>query len=1081
MMRFKHVSNIVLTGDEQCVRKKAQCTIKCTRYLCIFLFIDSQNITIQHLNVVYGNSSNLTVQEYNSRQFYDNFNVLEFQKTTASTLSVYQLRATSWIFHRVSDVHIRSLHLEGYESQITIYNPREQFEVIGSHFSQIQPGTEFDYSKPSLAFYIWHSPKMTDEVSVLVAGCTFEAAHYFPTIDPGNTTSKFYNRHALLLSITEKITKHHSFIRPHTSILKVSVKVDNCTFLRTSGVEVQLSDSSLLLATVQVLNSLVDGMVNRHVFHAWGFNHFEGSGVKIEVLTQNSNRPYDLSSASPQTLSSVLVSGNHFQNLASIEGIGINSQIVYIEHHSSQVNLCNIMMQIVIENNTFTKNWGLRYGSIIDATCTWSNGSSIMANCNQRPYIHPALILRNNSLTHNNAEFSKCLSFDIALHDNSHLSVRRWNAAKQCKMLDARKGIIHLNSYRQLYFAALENNKICSNNVMGLSMIDSQVLFDGSNTFTHNHAPHGGGIFVDGTSQMLLMNGTWLMLSRNTATFTGGGMFVAHISSQLRNILHKRVQPNFCFFDLVGANGHPVRNITAGAHLNVSVTLSDNSASISASSLFVSSMSPCMHLGILQKAAKKFEVFSEVFKLPSYTDEREISSLPTKLCSCNSSGLDNCILSEEEPVQVFPGQRLDLWLMVVGEADIALSGDITLLISTVSFQNNMFQSGGTVLLRHNKRFTNECNKITIPEDSMATITAGDYFIVFSLPTMENTPFEDSKLNLMASMDITVLNRCPHGYNIINKSSCSLCECHSILQNSHIICYFNTLSFGLPPRYWIGAGTDNTSLLFSDSCLPSYCRDTYTSKEVFLSNLTQQCLHGRVGTLCGECPEGQSVVLGSYNCKECSNYGILVAVVYLVAGPLVIVFICVFNWTVSARAINGLLLYLNIISINSDLLLRSNSFPFVVISWLNFRVGIEMCLFDGMDEFAKTILSFAFPLYLISLVVLIVMVSKCINMHRINKLIGPRITPVLATVILLSYTMLFDSVLKSLLFAQLCSSTDGGCTPVWLLDGSLKYFSSTKHIILGCLALVILFGLLIPITLIAVIGDLFRRCISNRCT
>ncbi|MDA8002332.1 MAG: hypothetical protein MPL62_13715, partial [Alphaproteobacteria bacterium] len=371
------------------------------------------------------------------------------------------------------------------------------------------------------------------------------------------------------------------------------------------------------------------------------------------------------------------------------------------------------------------------------------------------------------------------------------------------------------------------------------------------------------------------------------------------------------------------------------------------------------------------------------------------------------------------------------------------------------------------------------NKLIIKGESMAKITAGDYFIFLSLPILDNTPFEVRKLNLLSSVDLTILDHCPNGYIVDNSSSGLVCACHSFLHDSHVICQIDTLSFCLPPRYWIGAGTDNTSLLFSDSCLPSYCRDTYTSKEVFLSNLTQQCLHGRVGTLCGECPEGQSVMLGSYNCKTCSNYGILVAVVYLVAGPLVIVFICVFNWTVSARAINGLLLYLNIISINSDLLLRSNSFPFVVISWLNFRVGIEMCLFDGMDEFAKTILSFAFPLYLISLVVLIVMVSKCINMHRINKLIGPRITPVLATVILLSYTMLFDSVLKSLLFAQLCSSTDGACTPVWLLDGSLKYFSSTKHIILGCLALAILFGLLIPITLTAVIGDVFRRCISNR--
>ena len=314
--------------------------------------------------------------------------------------------------------------------------------------------------------------------------------------------------------------------------------------------------------------------------------------------------------------------------------------------------------------------------------------------------------------------------------------------------------------------------------------------------------------------------------------------------------------------------------------------------------------------------------------------------------------------------------------------------------------------------------------------------------------------------------------------MINRGSGPLCECHSALQDRHITCSLDTLSFVVPPRHWIGAGSTITSLLFSDYCLPAYCRVMYMSKEVFLSNLTHQCLHGRVGTLCGECPEGQSMMLGSYNCKTCSYYGLLVVALFLIAGPFVIALICFLNWTVTARSSNGLLLYLNVVSINSDLLLSTNSFAFAVISWLNLEMGIEMCLFDGMDEFAKTALGFAFPLYLLSLVALIVMVSKCINMHRINKLIGPRITPVLATVIFLSYTMLSDSVLKSLLFASLCN-TDGGCHPVWLLDGSLKYFRSTKHLILACIALTVLFVLLIPITLIAVIGDLFRRCISNR--
>ena len=1118
---FWGASNIVLTGDEQCVRKKAQCTIKCTRYLCIFLFIDSQNITIRHLNVVYTKGSFLERPfwlEYGniSKTLNVPCNInssctdIQFDRGNISGICnqflPFNLVTTSWIFVTVSDVHINSLHLFGYDSRITVYNPRGQFEVIGCHFSQLLPATADKFLMPSFAVFVSHAQGIAEtpeSVKVLVSGCTFESDHYFPTKSIWLRTSEtFYKHHAVLVKTTEESGPLNSSrwpwrftnSRAPLSCLLANVTIVNCTFLRTSGVEIHLSDSSLLVVTVQLLNSLVDGMVNRVFFHNWRFKHLKGSGVKVQVLIGNSIQHPNLSCTSPQTLTSVLIFGNTFKGLVGSEGIGVTLKTVYIGLNELNLCSCNCRVPIVIEDNIFTGNVGLQYGSIIDATQLWGESPSMITDCGQRPYNHPDLDLRNNSFTHNLAVFSSMyFSYSITRwpHENRLIYGRKRNTNEQCEAGDPGKGVIHLSGYRRSHFATLVSNYINWNNVTGLSMIDSHVLFNGSNTIARNYAPYGGGIFIGGKSQMILMNGTQLFLRQNKAAFTGGGIFVSSTSSQLPKaiaLLDKWVSrpPNVCFFDFVGIDGLPVRNITSAADLKVIVKMSDNKATVTGSSLFMGSMSPCIHQQILQNASHNFEVFHTVFHLPSYTEESEISSMPLKICTCNSSGLVSCSLEDVPPIQVFPGQKIDLWLTVVGEADIILSGDLTLYISSVSLQNykyhkisDIFEIIGTALLRYNTRITNECNMLTIKGESMAKITAGDYSIIFSLPMLDYTPFEANKLTLWVSMNMTVLDHCPHGYSKIIKSSGQLCKCHRVLQDNHITCHFNTLSFGLPPRYWIGADTNSTSLLFSDSCLPSYCTDTYTSKEVFLSNLTQQCLHGRVGTLCGECPEGQSVVLGSYNCKECSNYGILVAVVYLVAGPLVIVFICVFNWTVSARSINGLLLYLNIISINSDLLLHSNSFPFVVISWLNFRVGIEMCLFDGMDEFAKTILSFAFPLYLISLVILIVMVSKCINMHRINKLIGPRITPVLVTVILLSYTMLFDSVLKSLLFAQLCSSTDGGCTPVWLLDGSLSYFSSTKHIILACLALVILIGLLIPITLTAVIGDLFRRCISNR--
>ena len=1079
LILFWHVSDIILTGDELCVRKIEECTIVCANYLCIFLFIESRDVTVQHISVTYSNTTYLPLLSYFKwdvshllSPFCHQLWLSSGNITGICTESSFNVSVTSWMFVWSVNVHLYSLRLVGYNSEITVYNPREQFEAIGCHFSQLPPATNQKVPRHSLALIL------VESVHALVSECTYDAQYTYPSAITSSATS-YFNHHAVLVQITERRSELQ--LLSQYMIFRVNVTVDSCTFLRTSGVNVQLTDSPALLATVQIRNSLMNGMAYRLWRRAWNFRHLEGSGVKIQLLMGlwDSVQLLNSSNISHQTTSShIVVSGNLFQNLASFEGVGVSLRVVHTGRHV----MFNCKVPVIIGNNTFYRNWGLQYGSIVDSVRMWSNGSRILTDRENGPFIHPALVLRTNFFIFNDAAFSACFGFFINPHNHGHVVyTRRWNIFQECTAGDRGKGVVHLSGFIGSFFAALMDNNITQNVAMGLSVINSQVLFNGSNTLSDNYAPYGGGIFLDGRSQMLLFNETQLILHQNTAAFTGGGIFVSPTESQLQLFTRNNQVPTaLCFFDVVSADGQLARNVTFPTDLNVNVTFSKNRALISGSSLFVSSMIPCFQRGILQNES---EVFSKVFHLPNCSDERELSSLPSRICSCNANGPIDCFLSNVPPIPVFPGQDLNLQLTVLGEANISLSGDITLFISTLQYPEfSPLRVRNSLLLKYTRRLSSSCNNITITHKSMAAkLAPGEYFILPSFPLLDSTPFEGRQLNLLTSINMTVLDHCPHGYSMDNTGPGPLCECHSALQNRNITCSLDTLSFSLPPWYWIGIDSENAGLLFSDYCLPAYCKDAYEFRKVFLSNMTyitHQCLHGRVGTLCGKCPEGQSVMLGSNKCKICYNYGIFVVAAFLVAGPLLIVFICLFNCTVSARSSNGLLLYLNIISINSDLLLSSNSFAFVVISWLNFQVGIEMCLFDGMDEFAKTILSFAFPLYLLSLVVLIIMVSKCINMHRINKLIGPRITPVLVTVIFVSYAMLSNSVLNSLLFAPLYS-TDGQYPPVWLLDGSLEYFRSTKHLILACIAVVILFVLLIPITLIALIGDLFRRCISNR--
>ena len=72
-----------------------------------------------------------------------------------------------------------------------------------------------------------------------------------------------------------------------------------------------------------------------------------------------------------------------------------------------------------------------------------------------------------------------------------------------------------------------------------------------------------------------------------------------------------------------------------------------------------------------------------------------------------------------------------------------------------------------------------------------------------------------------------------------------------------------------------------------------------------------------------------------------------------------------NLSVSVGTINGLLFYANIMKLNEGFFFPNGNVPFVsqFISWLNLDLGIEVCLFDGLDGYWNTWLQFAFPAYL----------------------------------------------------------------------------------------------------------------------
>lgn len=123
-----------------------------------------------------------------------------------------------------------------------------------------------------------------------------------------------------------------------------------------------------------------------------------------------------------------------------------------------------------------------------------------------------------------------------------------------------------------------------------------------------------------------------------------------------------------------------------------------------------------------------------------------------------------------------------------------------------------------------------------------------------------------------------------------------------------------------------------------------------------------------------------------------------------------------------------------------------------IAWLNLDCGFEVCYFHGMDAYTKSWLEFAFPSYVIFLVIVVILI--CRYSSKFSQLVGTR-NPVatLATLILLSYAKLLQNVIMVGSFAVLQYPNDT-YKIVWRPDASVQYLRG-KHIPLFLAALTIL--------------------------
>ena len=144
---------------------------------------------------------------------------------------------------------------------------------------------------------------------------------------------------------------------------------------------------------------------------------------------------------------------------------------------------------------------------------------------------------------------------------------------------------------------------------------------------------------------------------------------------------------------------------------------------------------------------------------------------------------------------------------------------------------------------------------------------------------------------------------------------------------------------------------------------------------------------------------------------------------------------------------------------------------MLISFANLNLGIESCFYNGMDDYTKIWLQFCFPIYLITIITSIIIASHYSIV--VQRLTLHKTVPVLATILLLSYTKILQTVSDVLfLYSTITDYPSNVSSVMWSIDANVPLFG-LRHSILFAFSL-LTFLLLTLYTCLLLFGKILRN-------
>ena len=601
-----------------------------------------------------------------------------------------------------------------------------------------------------------------------------------------------------------------------------------------------------------------------------------------------------------------------------------------------------------------------------------------------------------------------------------------------------------------------------------ISSKDSNVYLSGNLTFNNNHATNGPAILLVGNCQLHFMSEVIAKFTNNWAELMGGA-------------IHARGKGLKCAIRIDS-------NVEQ-------VMFSDNEARRAGLSIYGESIFSC-YINNSDFLKSPHEIMGYYYQHFNFTKTKsnssllQVSTIPQKLTEGTHI---------QPPLNIYPGQEIYYCISAIDALGRNVYSTIAIDIvrnyshQTISKTSKLWLSfdDQEQLIQEGKNCTTIGMTVHIKDQSH--IING--MIVFSLYNQPEILTKNVKIY-----------PCPLGFDL--HKTIGVCELSSSFDNLRKHCHLTVPIIGNVTSQTITrlftfiswAGTieyenqTKTQFGVSLACPIGYCNSNQTLPYFYSGDLSSNqsfklsdgitdyhpplCLYQREGTLCGRCSEGLSVVFGSTECQHCSNAWIASVSIYLVFGLLLIYLLYALKLTLTTGTLNGIIFYVQAANCGLVDMLRYHyfkssidrlsGFSIFIIHFLNLETDFPRCFYNGMTELWKASLIFTFPLYLLTIVIILIILSRYSSMFS-NKIAHSSVQ-VLVTVVHLSFSKLLLQLINVMAYAEVYTSN--GIHRVWYLDGTVKY-GGYSHRILMIVTLVVVLGLLLPYILLLLFAKPLR--------